>query len=1421
LGAFADRRPYFTMKLVRGQTLSSLLAERPAPAHDLPRFLSIFEAICQTVAYSHARGVIHRDLKPSNVMVGSFGEVQVMDWGLAKVLKAGDAADQSPAQPAPAESPVATVRSGSDADDSRAGSVLGTPAYMAPEQASGALERVDRRSDVFGLGSILCEILTGHTAYAGRSVQEVVRKAMRGDTAEALTRLDGSGAEVELIALAKDCLAVEPDNRPRDAGLVAQRITAFLTGVQERVHAAERERAVAVAKATEERRRRKVQLALAASLLALTSLGGLSTTYYLQHEQARAAAGQRVVDQVTTLHGQALGHPEETPRWEIALAAVEQADPAGDPRTKAKLVALQKQIQDGLDRARRDKALLDRLVDIRSGEYDEDHDGSDADAAYAGAFRQAGIDLANLSPAEAGARIKARPPSVMLALAAALDDWAMRRRNRAGAAGAAQLSVASRIADPDPWRTELRIALDETETGARLTALQALAKKANLAELGPISLHLLGTGLSTAGDRALAETVLRRAQERHPRDVWINFELAGVLEKLSRRDEAIRFYTAARALRPETAHMLAHALEVSGKGEEAIGVFRDLERLQPDVGQHLECLGKSLQSQGRAAEARDVLARAEAALRARIELHPDDAKAHTGLGNSLRAQGKLEEAILEYRAVIKLWPGHSHAYSNLGHALVGHGKLEAAIAAFREATRLQPDDAEAHCNLGKALYDHGKLDDAITQWRAAIRLKPDLATAHFNLGDALRDQGKLDEAIAEVREVIRLKPDDAEAHNSLGIALARQGKADAAIIEFREKIRLKPDHAGARYNLGLALKQQGKVDEAIAEFRTAIRLSPEYATAHHKLANTLKDQGKLDESIAEYRTAIRLSPEFAAAHYELGNTLKDHGKLDEAIAEFRAAIRLSPEIAAAHYDLGNTLKDQGKLDQAITEYRIAIRLQPDHAEAHCNLGIFLQQRGANAEGLAMLRKGHELGSRRPGWQYPSAQWVADAERALAAAQTKTATARAQRLVVGDQAPKLDVKSFDKGEPIATLEHGKFYVVEFWATWCGPCRVSIPHLTELQKKHPDVAFIGVSVWEHDQNAVKPFIDTMGDQMAYRVAVDAIPENADASDGIMATNWMKAAGQGGIPTAFIIDKGGRIAWIGHPMSMDEPLKNIVGGSWDLAAAKAKSRKESENRGAIGLEAAVAQLRNEIRLKPNDGGLYSNYGRHLGYLGRHDEAIEACRKAIKLNPSDGGAHYNLGNSLAAQGRLRDALAAFGEAQRVEPSLCQSRHWQVRYHAACAAARAAALKGKDEPPPDDAEKVKLRTQALDWLKAEHKAWEALLEAGTPGARTSIAQALRHWKQQSDLAGIRDDEALARLPQAERKAWQALWADVDSLLNRSTTQKKAADKQPIGTAPLRQDAAPAQRTPSAPRQGTPALLHDPVFPADPFANTH
>ena len=188
--------------------------------------------------------MIHRDLKPSNVMVGSFGEVQVMDWGLAKVLARGGVADEAPAgaeSDPPGETVIMTVRSGpaGSGSESQAGSVLGTPAYMAPEQARGDVERLDERADVFGLGAILCEVLTGRPPFCGLDAGGGPRRAARGDLADAIGRLDACGADAELVALAKDCLAAEPERRPRDAGEVSRRMTAYQAGVQDRLRAAE------------------------------------------------------------------------------------------------------------------------------------------------------------------------------------------------------------------------------------------------------------------------------------------------------------------------------------------------------------------------------------------------------------------------------------------------------------------------------------------------------------------------------------------------------------------------------------------------------------------------------------------------------------------------------------------------------------------------------------------------------------------------------------------------------------------------------------------------------------------------------------------------------------------------------------------------------------------------------------------------------------------------------------------------------------------------------------------------------------------------------------------------------------------------------------------------------------------------------
>jgi eukaryotic-like serine/threonine-protein kinase len=274
IGRMDDGRPFFAMKLVRGQTLDKLLDMRPAPSHDLPRFLTIFEQICQTMANAHARGVIHRDLKPSNVMVGAFGEVQVMDWGLAKVLNQEDAPPGPPTANRDDQPAIATVRSEVPEFLTEAGRALGTFAFMPPEFALGLVEQHNKRSDVFLLGGILCAILTGQAPYHGAQAPESQQK---GELQPAYERLAACGADAELILLAKACLTANREARPSDAGVVADRVAGYLATVQKRLRQWQLERSHRSAPevhGTFQRRRRLRLVCCGHGLLAERRQGG-------------------------------------------------------------------------------------------------------------------------------------------------------------------------------------------------------------------------------------------------------------------------------------------------------------------------------------------------------------------------------------------------------------------------------------------------------------------------------------------------------------------------------------------------------------------------------------------------------------------------------------------------------------------------------------------------------------------------------------------------------------------------------------------------------------------------------------------------------------------------------------------------------------------------------------------------------------------------------------------------------------------------------------------------------------------------------------------------------------------------------------------------------------------------------------------
>lgn len=202
-------------------------------------------------------------------------------------------------------------------------------------------------------------------------------------------------------------------------------------------------------------------------------------------------------------------------------------------------------------------------------------------------------------------------------------------------------------------------------------------------------------------------------------------------------------------------------------------------------------------------------------------------------------------------------------------------------------------------------------------------------------------------------------------------------------------------------------------------------------------------------------------------------------------------------------------------------------------------------------------------------------WIA---AALIACMGVSGVAVAQDLTLGSKAPKLQVKKFIKGDAVKGFDKGKIYVVEFWATWCPPCRATIPHLTKLQKQYKkDVTFIGVSILEEDQDEVEKFVDDMGDEMDYRVAVDNVPDDGDSSDGAMVKGWMEPAELQGIPASFIINGDGVVAWIGHPGQIDDPLEKIVAGKWDLAAEAKKIKEEAALKKK--LEAIFTKLRKQF--------------------------------------------------------------------------------------------------------------------------------------------------------------------------------------------------------------------------------------------------
>jgi serine/threonine-protein kinase len=947
LGLLADGRPYFTMKLIEGQTLAALLAARRDPREDLPRFLAVFEQVAQTISYAHARGVVHRDLKPANIMVSAFGEVQVMDWGMAKVSKRcrTDCAESTQ------NAQVRTVRSELAGDSSQMGAVLGTLAYMSPEQACGQVDLLDERVDVFGLGAILCVILTGEPPYRETTRAEVHQQAAGGDLADAFARLDAYGADQELIGLAKACLAPDRAHRLRHPGEVARAVTTYRAAVQERLRSAELEGAAARARARAERRARLWTVGAALASLLLLAVGGATAWHLRQQEVERHHDVEAALKQVS--------ERREKGDWGGAWAALQRAEgrlAGADQGTLAERVRTARKELETL--AILDTARLQDAVDgVRSP---PSHHGEDepyrkafnrrVDELYQKAFAGYGLEVGRMEPQKAARRIRELP--LREPFVDALDHWAYvvteeRRRD--------WLREVASLADSDPWRHELRAALRRCDWGKVIQC----AQQPGVDEKSTPSLMLLTHALNQARRPQLLLELLRGAQRRRPSDFWLTFTLGSACDDAGQREEAIWYYTAARALRPDSTLALCtlgNALVVRGKFTEAEAAYREAIHIKPDDPYAHFFLGYVLQAEGQPDRA--VAARKEA-----LRLKPEDPSMYYGLGWIFHAQGKSAEAINAYRTAIRFDGKYAEAYCGLSIALYDLGKWPEALEASKKAIALNPELPEAHLGLGVVLQCQGKLAQAVAALRDAIRLNPNDPHAHHALGDALHDLGKWAEAEKAYREALRLKPTDTEAHYKLGNTLADLGEAPEAIAALKEAIRLRPHFPEALFSLGNVLLTQSKLSEAVTAY-------PETTTGESFPSSLnlprgiccfdIVNRGRLSEAEAAYRGALRLRPDFPEAWHRLGYLLHAQDRLPEAVTAYREAIRLNPEEAEIHYLLGQALLNQGEWQDATVAFKEASRLRPDWSDPRLALGAALRGLGQYIEARDAYRREYEL-----------------------------------------------------------------------------------------------------------------------------------------------------------------------------------------------------------------------------------------------------------------------------------------------------------------------------------------------------------------------------------------------------------------------------------------------------------------------------
>lgn len=850
LGSLDDGRSFMIMKLIQGTTLSQLIREREDFSADLQYWVSVFGQVAQTVGFAHNRNVIHRDLKPQNIMVGEFGEVQVMDWGLAKRI----------GEVEPAAESIALQTMSSEAMTQQ-GVVMGTLEYMAPEQAQGASDSLDARADVFALGAILSEILTGSAPYKGESAAVIWQRAAAADlsdTRAALSRCESK----DLAELALQCLAKDPADRPPNGEAVAEAISNYQAAVESRLRESEAERARMETEQAELKKRRLVQFALGASIaiLVVGILGFLRWQGYVQ-DQAKLNETRHKMEIAEEALARQIAEAEVTQRRaqnrNQLLAVLDRLEKSllGEDLIQGKELLSQAQARIGQpgaeDLAERfeslhhDFVLLDDIVNAENLSWIVS-DGRFADKTviadrWSQVFARADIisdaaPVSQLASRFERSRIKER-------LLGGLEAWY--------AADSANEHLRDLIThlDPDPIRNKFR----EQRT-AQLGVDDA--KQLSQQPVWFVAAYVRDADFSATDVR---DKLIDDAYLKNPGHFSTLMTLGTAGDLSNHEDAQIRagWCRAAIAARPESSaawNNLGVALNAIGDTDGALAACQRSVSISPDLAISQNNLGVCWKSQGNFPRAIECFEQA-------LALDANNLSALLNIASAYHSNSQKEKAFKAAEKAIQIDPASSKAHITLGLLQASNAKTRhLAFATRQHAVELDPNSYEARTHLGLAYAAKKEWKDAIEQYQLSLELNPASANTHHNLAIALQRNSQLKEAIESAEKAVQFAPAESNSIFLLGELFKEVKQYEKSEAAMRQATELSPDNGAYLFGHALTLHLLQRYDEAAVQAEKATQLLNRPARAYFLLGGCYFADRDFKRAKKAFEKTVELEP---------------------------------------------------------------------------------------------------------------------------------------------------------------------------------------------------------------------------------------------------------------------------------------------------------------------------------------------------------------------------------------------------------------------------------------------------------------------------------------------------------------------------------------------------------------------------------